>query len=144
MVALFVDSFLTTTLIPWGGHPLTPLMLISSKWPLVKSSIIAGSSFPTAVAVGHIFELVAGLIEQRERFRSALEGAGLVAKGSVSDLIPDQIEEQVVPQLPTHLLIARLGDGIAVLAERVDCSLKAYAFQIRRVTVHRFGDDAAD
>jgi hypothetical protein len=36
---------------------------VSSEWPLVKGSIVAGASFPVAVAMGDFYEAAAGLVE---------------------------------------------------------------------------------
>src|SRR5258707_14232539 len=67
------------------------------EWPLVKASIIAGSSFPVAAAVGDFDEASARLVEQRIGFGPVFDRAGFAAIGSEGNQVAGEVEQQVFP-----------------------------------------------
>src|SRR5208283_6052784 len=114
------------------------------EWPLVKASIITGAAFPVAAAVGDLYEAAARLIEQWVRFGSALDRARFLAVGAIADEVAREVEQQVLPELAAHPLVASFGHGLAVLAKGIDAAFEADPFQIHLVTRDGFGNQAAD
>jgi hypothetical protein len=99
-------------------------MLYSPEWPLDKVTIIAGSTFPVAAAVGDFDEATARLVEQRISFGSAFDGARFAPVGSEGHQVPGQIEQQIFPQGSSQFSIGRLSHGGAVLSEGIQTSLE--------------------
>ena len=66
---------------------------VSPEWPLVKGSIIAGASFPIAVAVRDFYETMAGLVEQRVGFGPAFYGTRFHSVGAVANQVSHQVEQ---------------------------------------------------
>ena len=99
-----------------GVHP---------ECPLVKASIIAGASFPIAVAVGDFLEAAAWLIEQRVGLGPAFDRPRFQPMGSVSNQVTGQIQQQILPELAPHFAVASLADRLAVLAQRIDAAFEA-------------------
>ena len=84
--------------------------------------------------MGDFNEAPTRLIEQWVGFGPALDGPRFLAVGAVADQIAREVEQEVLPELAAHLWVARLGDGVAVLAEGIDAAFEADAFQVHLVT----------
>src|ERR1019366_10502240 len=88
---------------------------VGLEWPLVKAPIIAGTAFPVAAAVGNFYEAAARLIDQWVGFWPALDGPRFLAVGAIADQVAREVEQQVLPELAAHLLVASYGNSLAVL-----------------------------
>ena len=84
------------------------------------------------------------MIEQWIRFRSALDRPGFLAIGEIADEVTREVEQQVLPELAAHPLVASFGHGLAVLTKGIDAAFEADPFQIHLVTCDGLGDEAAD
>jgi hypothetical protein len=78
--------------------------------------------------VGDLYEAAARLIEQWVRFRPALDRPRFLAVGTIADEVAREVEQQVLPELAAHPLVASFGDGLAVLTEGIDATLEADPF----------------
>jgi hypothetical protein len=115
---------------------------VSPEWHLVKGQKIAALSLAVSTAVEDLPVAAAGLGKQRIGFRPAPDGAGFASSGTVAHLVAGQIQEQVVPELPSGLAVAGLGHGVGKLAEAVEGALETDPLQGHLMNGGRLGHHA--
>ena len=79
--------------------------------------------------MGNFFELATGFVEQWIGFWATFSRPRFGATGSKRNLIADQIEQEILPELVAHLLVSCRSDGCAVLAECIQSALETDALQ---------------
>ncbi|MGA2177677.1 MAG: hypothetical protein ABSH38_22105 [Verrucomicrobiota bacterium] len=107
-----------------GGRDHVRVANVSPEWRLDKVMVFELVFIVVAAAMGNLFEFVPRFIEQLVGFRTAFDGAWLLAMGPQGHQVSHDRPQQFIADLLALGLGTSLVDSRRVLAHRIDGALE--------------------